>query len=278
MTRWLLNSAVLPAGAYGIYRYTESSAAELADYLHQPGVVSRVGYSETAAVIERWTGVRVEISREASPLEPGDVAMVVRLCYRVDPRTKGAPQSPRDEDWEIARLERVDATDEQTAALRQVRDRARTIRSERDLRVLDEETIRLRSGGAPRTWQWVMQWVVLRERTGRWEALRGLGTLSEPLYRGSAANRDDALVLAVRAWRAWAPAAYAERDMDPPPSAPRVVVVGTDDNAWDAVDAGRGELSAEEIARVLRETPEPTPPATKDERRAARRAAKRGGT
>jgi hypothetical protein len=45
-------------------------------------------------------GVRPEISREASPMAPGDEALVVRLKYRVqDPATKGAWQ-PGLDDWE----------------------------------------------------------------------------------------------------------------------------------------------------------------------------------
>jgi len=108
MTIWILNSAVLAAGAYGHYRYTPTTIDDLTRAL-RAGAVSRVGYPETAAVIERWTGIRPALSREPSPLAVGDVAFVVRLRYRVDARWKGAPSSSArpDDDWELARLERV---------------------------------------------------------------------------------------------------------------------------------------------------------------------------
>ena len=110
MTLWLLNSAVIPAGGYGTYRYRSAKQAELREFVRR-NPVSRIGYAETAEAIHRWTGVLPAPSREASALEPGDVAMVVRLRYRVDPQRKGAPTGASDDDWEIGVLERLaDAT------------------------------------------------------------------------------------------------------------------------------------------------------------------------
>jgi hypothetical protein len=75
----------------------------------QPGWASRIGYAETAAQIERWTGIRPVLSRENSSMEPGDIAMVIRLRYRAaDPATKGQPTAQTDDAWEIARLTRVE--------------------------------------------------------------------------------------------------------------------------------------------------------------------------
>lgn len=108
MARWLLNSAVIPAGCYGSYEYREASKEELKNFLFSlqwPPVQSRIGYKETAEKILEWTGYRPLICREASPLAPGDIAMVVRLKYRVqNPESKGAPLGVKDEDWEIGRL------------------------------------------------------------------------------------------------------------------------------------------------------------------------------
>ena len=110
MTRWLLNSAVLAAGEYGLYRYEAASVVELGEFLRpdpEP-VLSRVGYRETAEVIERWTGFLPNLSREPSRMQPGDVAMVVRLRYRVEPSRKGVPEIRADADWEIATLMRLE--------------------------------------------------------------------------------------------------------------------------------------------------------------------------
>lgn len=104
--RHVLNSAVLTA--FGCYRFEEATVADLAAFLHEPGWVSSVGYAETADAIRRWTGVSVPLSREPIVMGLGDVAMVVRLKYRVaDPTTKGRPIGAKDADWEISRLTRI---------------------------------------------------------------------------------------------------------------------------------------------------------------------------
>lgn len=104
-TTWILNSAVIAEGGHGTYRYSPATVADLAAALEEPHE-SRVGYEATADAIERWTGIRPALSRELSKLEPGDQAFVVRLKYRVDPRLKGSTK-PSDEDFELARLERL---------------------------------------------------------------------------------------------------------------------------------------------------------------------------
>jgi len=102
-TTWIINSAVIAAGAWGSYHYEEASTEQLAEALrgtHQ----SRIGYPQTVEIIEAMTGIRPELSRDLSAMEPGDVAYVVRLRYRVDPATKGQPVA---EDFEIGRLTRL---------------------------------------------------------------------------------------------------------------------------------------------------------------------------
>lgn len=106
MTTWLLNSAVIAVGAHGTYRYAPATWADAAEAL-KGGATSRIGYAETADLIERQTGLRPTLSREGSALAPGDVAYVVRLPYRVDPTVKGAPTGVADDEWEVARLERL---------------------------------------------------------------------------------------------------------------------------------------------------------------------------
>ena len=104
--KYLLNSAVLPAGDYGLYRYSPATVKDLTAFLHSGGYVSRIGYPETAEYIYSLTGIRPSISRKISNLKPGDSAMVVRLRYRIDPAYKGASIDPRPEDWEIGLLVR----------------------------------------------------------------------------------------------------------------------------------------------------------------------------
>ena len=107
MTTWLLNSAVIPAGCWGEWSYAPATWGELGEALYGPHE-SRVGYPEAAALlVERMTGVRPAVSREASPLAEGDRAYVVRLKYRVAaPGTKGGPSGAGPDDWEVGLLVR----------------------------------------------------------------------------------------------------------------------------------------------------------------------------
>lgn len=102
---YLMNSAVMPAGNFGGYRYTPATVADLKAVMrgeHGP-FTSCIGYPQNADLIEEWTGVRPEISRRKTFFEDGDLAMVMRLPDRVaDPATKGAKVSESPEDWEFA--------------------------------------------------------------------------------------------------------------------------------------------------------------------------------
>ena len=108
MRRYLLNAAVIPPGGFGVYRYTEATPEELAEFLLEAPYISRIGYPETQKFIERITGVLPPISRKTYGMDPGDVAFVVRLKYRVGNARKKMLEKPSDEDFEIARLERIE--------------------------------------------------------------------------------------------------------------------------------------------------------------------------
>jgi len=103
--KYLLNSAVITAP--GVYEYRLVTPQEAAAWIRAGGWVSRIGYPQTADWIEQLAGVRPELSREASVMEAGDEALVVRLRYRVaDPAQKGAvPVQP--EDWEYGILKKL---------------------------------------------------------------------------------------------------------------------------------------------------------------------------
>lgn len=99
--RWLLNSAVLTG--HGHYVYASATRADLVRYA-AAGAISRIGYQQTADYIEAITGQPCPISRESIVMVPGDSAMIVRLRYRVDPATKGAPIALHPDDWELGLL------------------------------------------------------------------------------------------------------------------------------------------------------------------------------
>lgn len=102
--RYLLNSAVLTNP--GTYHYRLVTAEEAADWLQKGDFISRIGYPATAKYIEELSGVRPEISREATAMQPGDEALVVRLKYRVQDPGEKATYQPAKEDWEYGILKK----------------------------------------------------------------------------------------------------------------------------------------------------------------------------
>lgn len=104
--RYLLNSAVITGP--GLYLYELASVTEALEWLREGPAESRIGYAETRDYIARTFGVQVPLSREPSPMQPGDEALVVRLRYRVgNPAAKGRV-APKDSDWEIGILTVLD--------------------------------------------------------------------------------------------------------------------------------------------------------------------------
>ena len=105
---YLMNSAVMPAGCYGTYRYSPAFlvdlkclvAAGLGEY------TSCLGYPQNAELVEAWVGIRPEVSRANVEFKDGDRAFVMRLKSRVaNPTTKGGPVSEDPADWEFAWVE-----------------------------------------------------------------------------------------------------------------------------------------------------------------------------
>lgn len=105
MSIYLMNSAVMPAGAFGTYKYYPMVAETFGWYLKTQPIQSRIGYPQNINLLRDWFGVKVELNRTEVSLEPGDQMLVMRLKKRVaDPSTKGAPQSTNLEDWEFAHV------------------------------------------------------------------------------------------------------------------------------------------------------------------------------
>lgn len=102
---FLMNSAVMPAGCYGTYRYSPATLDDLRTVV-QGEYQSAIGYPQNADLIEKWTGIRVPVQRIETSFTHGDRALVMRLRTRVaNPATKGQPVSEDPADWEFAWVE-----------------------------------------------------------------------------------------------------------------------------------------------------------------------------
>ena len=100
----LLNSAVMPASD-GIYMSCAISLEEFVSEVKQAflasTLISHVGYTETALVIQQACGVPIEVNRRAAEVSDGDVILVAKLKDRVvDPMVKGKVL-PTIEDFEF---------------------------------------------------------------------------------------------------------------------------------------------------------------------------------
>lgn len=98
----------MPAGNYGVYRYTPATLDDLADVMRgkRGPMTSCIGYPQNAELIAGWTGVRPEVSRVETRFTEGDRALVMRLPRRVaNPATKGAAVSSDPADWEFSWVE-----------------------------------------------------------------------------------------------------------------------------------------------------------------------------
>lgn len=104
MMRYLLNSAVLTSP--GTYHYRLVTTEEAADWLRNGDFISRIGYPATVEHIEKMSGIWPEISQEATAMQPGDEALVVRLKYRVQDPGEKATYQPAKEDWEYGILKK----------------------------------------------------------------------------------------------------------------------------------------------------------------------------
>lgn len=102
--RYLLNSAVITAP--GTYTYRLVPGAVVVAWVQVGGWESRIGYPATADHVQAVTGVRPPLSREATAMQPGDEALVVRLTYRVQDPAAKATFRPAPGDWEYGIMRR----------------------------------------------------------------------------------------------------------------------------------------------------------------------------
>ena len=106
--KYILNSAVLTApGVYAYRRITAEHARKW--YGDGEGVVSAIGYAETAEALGQLLGKPVSVNRISVTMEPGDEALVFRLLTRVAPEDKGRiAELVSAGDWELGLLKRLD--------------------------------------------------------------------------------------------------------------------------------------------------------------------------
>ena len=97
---FLMNSAMMPDdGKYLIETIdTDTFKEAVIDADAQDNLKSMIGYPETARIIEDLTGVKIEVSRQETRLETGDMMLICRLKYRMgDPAIKGKTKQSIDD-------------------------------------------------------------------------------------------------------------------------------------------------------------------------------------
>jgi len=98
----IMNSLMMPVPGLvyvpeqvDVKRFADILRRALEDAAVAPNAVkihSYVGYPQTARVIERVADLpegTIEVNRSLATAEPGDVLLVAKLSYRVNPRDKG---------------------------------------------------------------------------------------------------------------------------------------------------------------------------------------------
>ena len=112
MTKYLLNSAVITTpGIYEYYIITSEQARKW--YGDGAGVVSTIGYEETANALSLLLGSPVATNRVTIKMNVGDEALVFRLVLppgtpRIDPKDKGQNmQHVNAGHWELGLLRKI---------------------------------------------------------------------------------------------------------------------------------------------------------------------------
>lgn len=100
----LMNSAMMPTDGVYVRRSItrEEFLQRVIDAAGIGRLVSHIGYRQNAELIEEWTGVHIEVSREKTDFTAGDFALCMLLKYRANPAQKG--QSVSEDDFEFAHV------------------------------------------------------------------------------------------------------------------------------------------------------------------------------
>ena len=102
----LLNAAMMPAadGTYESETITLSEFVSAVRVAHQNGTLeSYVGYPQNIAPLEKACRVPIKVNRAETIINDGDVMLIARLTYRVNPSEKGRV-NPTINDFEFRRV------------------------------------------------------------------------------------------------------------------------------------------------------------------------------
>ena len=100
----LINSAMTPAPRF-TYMYESLSAEGFFDIIKNNEVDSYIGYQPNLDLIEEKTGVALQLCTDQTPVEEGDILLIMKLRYRT--RTKGAPVKFEDFEFGITFVKRT---------------------------------------------------------------------------------------------------------------------------------------------------------------------------
>jgi hypothetical protein len=96
MSRYMMNTAVIPHGCTGTFTYRLATVEDLIAFVQAGEVINTIAYQESLDWITALTGVTFTVSRDMYPLQPGDEAFVIRRHGR-NPNT-WKPRKPFDPD------------------------------------------------------------------------------------------------------------------------------------------------------------------------------------
>jgi len=107
----LLNSAICHAP--GTYKVRKASVEEIKELYTKAkkdeiAIESYIGYPSTAYMLANIVKDEIEINRSEFTWEKGDIAIVVRLKYRVQNPSQKGKFEPSPEDFEFLIIEKVE--------------------------------------------------------------------------------------------------------------------------------------------------------------------------
>jgi len=79
--RYIFNTPVLTS--HGVYRFSKITLDEAVAFLREGNWKSSVGHQAAADLLTQLSGVPIPLNRVRNEMEPGDVALVLRLLRRL---------------------------------------------------------------------------------------------------------------------------------------------------------------------------------------------------
>lgn len=101
----ILNSSVLTA--FGTYRYTSLKIEEAKNLLLKEGFISTVGHKETAELLSKIMGLKIDYNRIDYIQKTGGKALVFKIKKRLQVAQIIEADELETEEYEIGLLERI---------------------------------------------------------------------------------------------------------------------------------------------------------------------------